>query len=51
MFKTPGVKRFACPHCGGDLHSGTPMVGGSMSLVWELRCGGCQRSLIFSERR
>lgn len=51
MFKTPGMKRFACPHCGGDLHSGMPMVGGSMALVWELRCGSCHRSLIFSEQR
>ena len=51
MFKTPGVKRFTCPSCGGELHSGTPMVGGSMSLVWDLTCDSCHRTLLFSERR
>ena len=50
MFKTPGLTRFPCPRCGGDLHSGLPMSGGSMSLVWELRCTSCHRSLLFSER-
>ena len=50
MFKTPGLNRFPCPRCGADLHSGAPMSGGSMALVWELRCTRCQRSVIFSER-
>jgi DNA-binding response OmpR family regulator len=39
--------RLACPRCGGDLESGAPIGGGgSIALVWLLRCEPCQRSVI-----
>lgn len=40
----------ACPRCGKELATSLPLAGGgTMAVVWELRCEGCRLSVVLSD--
>lgn len=39
-----------CPRCGKSLQVGSPIAGGgTVAMIWEIRCHACSRSLILEE--
>lgn len=37
----------SCPRCKRPLNSSLPLAGGgSIAMVWELRCDACRRSIV-----
>jgi hypothetical protein len=46
---TPGAP-VECPRCGTRLTSGLPLAGGgSVQMVWLLRCASCRRSMVVTD--
>ncbi len=50
---SPGALAGNCPKCGAELHNPTRQehIGLSVSLRWEVTCGGCGAKILIENPR